>query len=64
LWKFFEEMFGAAVWLMFGKFAFCGEQRLQRYLTEFQFRYDNRSGLGVTDGERRLLLSRVSRAGA
>ena len=28
------------------------EQHLQRYLLEFQFRYNNRSGLGVTDGER------------
>jgi transposase-like protein len=29
-----------------------GEQHLQRYLNEFAFRYSNRSGLGITDGER------------
>ena len=28
---------------------------LQRYVTEFEFRYNNRSGLGVTDGERTAL---------
>jgi hypothetical protein len=28
------------------------EQHLQRYLTEFQFRYNNRFGLGVSDRER------------
>jgi len=31
---------------------FCGAQHLQRYVTKFEFRYNNRSGLGVTDEER------------
>jgi hypothetical protein len=31
---------------------FCGQQHLQRYLTDFQFRYNNRSGLGISDEER------------
>jgi len=35
-----------------GTYHFCSEQHLQRYLTEFSFRYSNRSGLGVNDGER------------
>jgi hypothetical protein len=37
---------------MRGTYTFCGEQHLQRYLTEFQFRYNYRSGLGVSDRER------------
>jgi hypothetical protein len=37
---------------MRGTYTFCGEQHLQRNLTEFQFRYNNRSGLGISDGER------------
>jgi transposase-like protein len=37
---------------MRGTYIHCGEQHLQRYLNEFAFRYSNRSGLGVTDGER------------
>jgi hypothetical protein len=28
------------------------EQHLHRYLAEFDFRYNNRSGLGVEDNER------------
>ena len=35
-----------------GTYRFVSEQHLQRYLTEFEFRHNNRSGLGVTDGER------------
>ena len=35
-----------------GTYHFCSEQHLQRYLAEFAFRYSNRSGLGVNDGER------------
>ena len=27
-------------------------ETLKRYLVEFEFRYNNRSGLGITDGER------------
>jgi hypothetical protein len=30
----------------------CGEQHLQRYLAEFDFRYSNRAKLGVSDRER------------
>jgi hypothetical protein len=45
-------------------YTFCDEQRLQRYLSEFQFRYNNRSGLGVSDGERTAIALKVSRASA
>jgi hypothetical protein len=48
---------------MKGTYRFCGEQHLQRYLNEFQFRFNRRAKLGFTDGERRRLL-RVSRASA
>lgn len=34
---------------------FCDEQRLQRYLDEFPFRYSSRAGVGVADGERAAL---------
>jgi hypothetical protein len=34
---------------------FCGEQHLQRYLSEFSFRYSNRAGLGVNEAERAAL---------
>jgi hypothetical protein len=37
---------------MKGTYRFCGEQHLQRYLTEFEFRHNNRSGLGIGDAER------------
>jgi hypothetical protein len=47
-----ENFFGVFKRGMRGTYTFCGEQHLQRYLTEFQFRYINRSGLGVSDGER------------
>jgi hypothetical protein len=30
----------------------CGEAHLHRYVTEFAFRYNNRSGLGIGDTER------------
>ena len=29
-----------------------GEQHLQRYIEEFDFRYNNREALGVSDAER------------
>ncbi len=35
-----------------GTFHHVGEQHLQRYLREFDFRYNNRAKLGVTDEER------------
>jgi hypothetical protein len=31
---------------------FGGEQHLQRYLNNFAFRYTNRSGAGISNGER------------
>jgi transposase-like protein len=37
---------------MIGVYQHCGEQHLQRYLDEFDFRYSNRSALGVDDSER------------
>lgn len=44
-----ENFFGIFKKGMTGVYHFCGEQHLQRYLTEFSFRYTNRH---VTDGER------------
>jgi transposase-like protein len=40
---------------MVGVYQHCGEQHLQRYLHEFDFRYSNRSKLGVEDSERTTL---------
>lgn len=37
---------------MKGFYQHCAEKHLHRYLSEFDFRYSNRSALGVTDGER------------
>jgi len=37
---------------MRGTYIHCDPQHVQRYLNEFAFRHNNRSGLGVTDGER------------
>ncbi len=37
---------------MRGTYQHCGEQHLARYLSEFDFRYSNRSALGVEDVER------------
>ncbi|WP_158816924.1 IS1595 family transposase [Methylocapsa sp. S129] len=37
---------------MKGVYQHCGEQHLHRYLSEFDFRYNNRSALGVEDWER------------
>lgn len=47
-----ENFFGNFKRGMKGTYRFCGEQHLQRYLAEFEFRHNNRSGLGVDDGER------------
>ena len=38
---------------MRGIYQHCGEQHLHRYLAEFDFRYNNRIALGVTDADRR-----------
>ena len=37
---------------MKGVYQHCSEKHLHRYLSEFDFRYSNRSALGVNDGER------------
>jgi len=37
---------------MKGVYQHCSEKHLHRYLAEFDFRYNNRSGLGCEDGER------------
>ncbi len=37
---------------MRGTYQHCSEAHLQRYLNEFDFRYSNRSALGVEDAER------------
>ena len=47
-----ENFFGVFKRGMKGSYIHCGPQHLQRYLSEFSFRYNNRSGLGITDGER------------
>jgi hypothetical protein len=47
-----ENFFGVFKRGMRGVYHFCGEQHLARYLAEFEFRYNNRSGLGIEDGER------------
>ena len=47
-----ENFFGTFKRGMKGTYHFCGEQHVSRYLAEFEFRYNNRSGLGVSDAER------------
>lgn len=37
---------------MKGVYQHCSEKHLHRYLAEFDFRYSNRSALGVEDQER------------
>jgi hypothetical protein len=51
----FENFFGVFKRGMRGVYHFCGEQHLQRYLSEFSFRYSNRAGLGVNEAERAAL---------
>lgn len=41
---------------MKGTYHFCSEQHLARYVSEFEFRYNTRTGLGFTDGERAALV--------
>jgi transposase-like protein len=50
-----ENFFGVFKKGMTGVYHFCGEQHLQRYLNEFSFRYTNRAGVGISDGERAAL---------
>lgn len=47
-----ENFFGTFKRAMRGTYRFCSEQHLARYIAEFEFRHNNRSGLGITDGER------------
>jgi ISXO2-like transposase domain len=47
-----ENFFGNFKRSMRGTYRFCGEQHLQRYLNEFQFRHNHRVKLGFTDGDR------------
>lgn len=47
-----ENFFGNFKRSMKGTYRFCGEQHLQKYLNEFQFRHNHRAKLGFTDGER------------
>jgi transposase-like protein len=47
-----ENFFGNFKRSMKGTYRFCSEQHLARYLAEFEFRHNNRSGLGFSDGER------------
>src|SRR5712672_2913094 len=37
---------------MLGTYQHCSEKHLHRYLAEFDFRHNNRTALGVNDGER------------
>lgn len=47
-----ENFFGVFKRGFSGTYSRCEAQHLQRYLNEFEFRYTNRSGLGVDDTER------------
>lgn len=47
-----ENFFGNFKKGLKGVYGFCSEQHLKRYLTEFEFRYNHRTALGVNDGER------------
>jgi len=47
-----ENFFGTFKRGMVGTYHKCEPQHLQRYVTEFEFRYNTRSGLGFSDGER------------
>lgn len=47
-----EGFFGIFKRGMRGIYQHCGEQHLHRYLAEFDFRYNNRSALGIEDAER------------
>ena len=51
----FETYFSVFKRGMRGVYQHCGEKHLHRYLAEFDFRFNNRTALGVTDGERAAL---------
>ena len=46
---------------MVGVYQHCGEAHLHRYLAEFDFRYDRRTALKITDAERAADLLRMAR---
>jgi len=46
---------------MVGVYQHCGEAHLHRYLAEFDFRYNRRAALKVTDAERATDLLRMAR---
>jgi transposase-like protein len=50
-----EGFFGVFKRGMRGVYQHCGEKYLQRYVTEFEFRYNNRIKLGVNDKQRATL---------
>jgi transposase-like protein len=50
-----EGFFGVFKKGMKGVYQHCSEKHLQRYVTEFEFRHNTRTKLGVTDGERAAL---------
>jgi len=41
---------------MGGVYQHCSEQHLKRYLAEFDFRYNNREGLGINDADRTTMM--------
>jgi hypothetical protein len=47
-----ENVFSVLKRGMRGVYQHCGEAHLHRYLAEFEFRYNHRSGLGFSDVER------------
>jgi transposase-like protein len=47
-----ENVFSVLKRGMRGVYQHCGEAHLHRYLAEFEFRYNNRSKLGIEDAER------------
>jgi transposase-like protein len=53
-----ENFFGNFKRSMRGTYRFCSEAHLKRYLSEFEFRHNHRTALGVNDGERTALAMR------
>lgn len=53
-----ENFFGIFKRGMTGTYHKCEAQHLQRYLTEFEFRHNTRSGLGIDDGERAAMIAK------
>jgi transposase-like protein len=47
-----EGYFGVLKRGLFGTYQHCGPQHLDRYLSEFDFRYNNRTALGIDDMQR------------